>query len=91
VPDDQAVVLGLISSKTSAIEPAEDVESRVREAAKYAGLERLGLSAQCGFSSVSVGVNHISEETQQRKLKLVGQVARQIWVWRLRPNCRGCG
>jgi 5-methyltetrahydropteroyltriglutamate--homocysteine methyltransferase len=79
VPDDKAVVLGLVSSKTSDIEPAEVVESRVREAAKYVGLERLGLSTQCGFSPVSVGANHVSEETQQRKLELVGQVARQIW------------
>jgi 5-methyltetrahydropteroyltriglutamate--homocysteine methyltransferase len=80
VPDDKAVVLGLVSSKTNDIEPAEVVESRVREAAKYVGLERLGLSTQCGFAPVSVGANHITEETQQRKLELVGQVAHQIWA-----------
>jgi 5-methyltetrahydropteroyltriglutamate--homocysteine methyltransferase len=53
--------------------------ARVHEAARYVGLERLALSTQCGFASVSVGANHISEDTQQRKLELVGQVADQIW------------
>jgi len=42
-------------------------------------LERLGLSTQCGFSPVSIGANLITSDTQQRKLELVGEVARQVW------------
>jgi 5-methyltetrahydropteroyltriglutamate--homocysteine methyltransferase len=79
VPDDKVVVLGLISSKTTDIEPAEEVTARVNEAAKYVGLERLAVSTQCGFASVSIGANLIGADTQQRKLELVGEVARQIW------------
>ncbi len=79
VPDDKLVVLGLISSKTTDIEPAEQISARVGEAAKYVGLERLALSTQCGFASVSIGANLIGEDTQQRKLELVAETAQQIW------------
>jgi 5-methyltetrahydropteroyltriglutamate--homocysteine methyltransferase len=79
VPDEKAVVLGLVSSKTTTIEPVAEVAARVREAARYVGLERLAVSTQCGFASVSVGANHISEDTQERKLELVGEVARAVW------------
>ena len=41
--------------------------------------ERLALSTQCGFSPVSIGGNLISEDTQQRKLELVAEVAHQVW------------
>jgi branched-subunit amino acid ABC-type transport system permease component/methionine synthase II (cobalamin-independent) len=50
VPDDKLVVLGLVSSKTSEIEPADILIARINEAARYVDLERLGLSTQCGFS-----------------------------------------
>ena len=79
VPDDKAVVLGLVSSKTNEIETVEQLTARVNEAATYIDLERLGVSTQCGFASVSVGANHVGEETQQRKLELVGEVARALW------------
>ena len=49
------------------------------EAARYIGKERLALSTQCGFSPVSIGGNLISEETQQRKLELVAEVAHRVW------------
>jgi hypothetical protein len=43
------------------------------------GLDRLAISAQCGFASVMVG-NQIDEDTQWRKLELVGRVADRLWV-----------
>ena len=52
LPEDKAVVLGLVSTKTTTLEPREELTARVNEAAGYVGLERLGLSTQCGFSSV---------------------------------------
>jgi 5-methyltetrahydropteroyltriglutamate--homocysteine methyltransferase len=79
VPDDKRVVLGLVSSKTTTIEPVEEIVARVDEAARYIDKERLAVSTQCGFASVSVGANHITEATQQRKLELVGEVARAVW------------
>jgi 5-methyltetrahydropteroyltriglutamate--homocysteine methyltransferase len=79
VTDDKVVILGLVSSKLPEIEPAETLIARIHEAARYVDLERLGLSTQCGFSSVSIGANLITQDTQQRKLELVGEVARQVW------------
>ena len=79
VPDDKVVVLGPVSSKLPEFEPAGELIARIDEAARYVGKERLALSTQCGFSPVSIGGNLISEETQQRKLELVAEVAHQVW------------
>jgi 5-methyltetrahydropteroyltriglutamate--homocysteine methyltransferase len=79
VPDDKAVMLGLITNKTGELESVPGVVARINEAAKYVDLERLGVSTQCGFAPVSVGPNHLSEEDQERKLELVGEVAHQVW------------
>jgi 5-methyltetrahydropteroyltriglutamate--homocysteine methyltransferase len=79
VPDDKMVVLGLVSSKLPGIEPVDKLIARIDEAARYVGKERLALSTQCGFSPVSIGGNLISEDTQQRKLELVAEVAHKVW------------
>ena len=68
-----------MSSKLSELESAEALIARIDEAARYVGRERLALSTQCGFSPVSIGGNLISEDTQQRKLELVAEVARRAW------------
>jgi 5-methyltetrahydropteroyltriglutamate--homocysteine methyltransferase len=73
------VVLGLVSSKLPGIEAADQLIARINEAARYVGRERLALSTQCGFSPVSIGGNLVSEDTQQRKLELVAEVAHQVW------------
>jgi 5-methyltetrahydropteroyltriglutamate--homocysteine methyltransferase len=73
------LVMGLISTKTAQLEPEDDVVRRMDEAAAVAGgMERLAISPQCGFASVMVG-NDISEDSQWRKLELVGRVADRIW------------
>jgi 5-methyltetrahydropteroyltriglutamate--homocysteine methyltransferase len=79
MPDDKMVVLGLISSKSTTVEPVEEIAARVSEAAKHVDLERPALSTQCGFASVSIGANLIGQDTQQRKRELVGEAARHIW------------
>ncbi|MBO0802402.1 MAG: cobalamin-independent methionine synthase II family protein [Nocardiopsaceae bacterium] len=79
LPDDKAAVLGLVSSKTTALEDPKTLVSRVHEAARYTGLERLGISTQCGFSSVLPGANLTDEDVQERKLELVADVASEIW------------
>ena len=78
-PDDKAIVLGLVSTKTTTLESVKDVTARVHEAARYTGLERLGVSTQCGFSSTLPGANLTNEDVQERKLELVAEVAHQIW------------
>jgi 5-methyltetrahydropteroyltriglutamate--homocysteine methyltransferase len=79
MPDDKIVILGLVSSKRDEVQPVGVLTARIAEAARYVDRERLGLSTQCGFASVSIGANLIGEDTQQRKLELVAEVARQVW------------
>ena len=79
VPDDKVVVLGLVSSKLPELESVDSLVARIDQAARYVDRERLALSTQCGFSPVSIGGNLISEETQERKLELVAEVAHQVW------------
>ncbi|HEY7697607.1 MAG TPA: cobalamin-independent methionine synthase II family protein [Vicinamibacteria bacterium] len=78
VPEDKTVVLGLITTKTPRMETANEVQGRIREASRYVPLERLALSTQCGFASVAKG-NDIPPEAQERKLRLVVDVARRVW------------
>lgn len=78
VPSDKTVVLGLVTTKWPREETPEEVTARIKDASAYVPLERLALSTQCGFASVARG-NAISPELQERKLSLVGGVARTVW------------
>lgn len=78
VSEDKTVVLGLITTKSPVLEKKEDIIKRIREAEKYVPIERLCLSPQCGFASTEEG-NKITEEEQWAKLKLVGEIAREVW------------
>ena len=78
-PDDKQIILGLVSSKTTTLESVSDVAARIAEAARYTGLERLGVSTQCGFSSTLPGANLTTEDVQEQKLELVAEVANSVW------------
>jgi methionine synthase II (cobalamin-independent) len=54
------------------------VIKRIHEAEKYIPLERLYLSPQCGFASCEIG-NKLTEEEQWAKLKLVKEIAEEVW------------
>jgi 5-methyltetrahydropteroyltriglutamate--homocysteine methyltransferase len=72
------VVLGLVSSKTPALESPDELRRRVDEAAAYVPLENLALSPQCGFASTERG-NLLTVDEERRKLELVASTAEQIW------------
>jgi len=74
----QRVVLGLITSKSGELEDPATVKARIEEATKYADLDQLCLSPQCGFASTEEG-NILTEEAQWAKLKLVADLAREVW------------
>ena len=78
VSPDKKVVLGLITTKTPKLEDKETIIKRIHEAAKYIPLERLYLSPQCGFASCEIG-NKLTEEEQWAKLKLVKEIAEEVW------------
>jgi 5-methyltetrahydropteroyltriglutamate--homocysteine methyltransferase len=74
----RSVVLGLVSTKTPALEAADELSRRIDAAARFVPLERLALSPQCGFASTAPG-NPLSPDEQRRKLELVVDVARRVW------------
>lgn len=78
VSSDKQVVLGLITTKSPKLESKEAVIARINEAAKYIPIERLCLSPQCGFASCEIG-NKLTEDEQWAKLKLVKEIAEEVW------------
>lgn len=78
VSEDKKVVLGLITTKKPDLEDKEEVINRIKQATKYIPLERLCLSPQCGFASCAIG-NKLTEEEQWAKLKLVKEIAEEVW------------
>jgi 5-methyltetrahydropteroyltriglutamate--homocysteine methyltransferase len=78
IPVDKDVVLGLISSKRTELEPVDEIVKRIEEASRYFPREKLALSTQCGFGTVWDG-NPIPDATQEAKLRLVADIARSVW------------
>lgn len=78
VPADKMVVLGLITSKSGALEGKDEIKRRIDEAAKYVSLDQLCLSPQCGFASTEEG-NALSEDEQWAKLALTVEIAEEVW------------
>ena len=72
------VVVGVITSKSGALEKKDDIKRRLEEASKYAPLDQLALSPQCGFASTEEG-NILTEDEQWAKLKLAVDVANEVW------------
>jgi len=71
-------VLGLVTTKTGTLESKDAIKRRIEEAAKFADLDQLCLSPQCGFASTEEG-NVLAEEAQWAKLRMIGDVAREVW------------
>ena len=78
LPKGKTVVLGLVTTKLGELESVDDVKRRIEEAARFAPLDQLALSPQCGFSSTVHG-NDIEVGQQAAKLRLVLDVARDVW------------
>jgi 5-methyltetrahydropteroyltriglutamate--homocysteine methyltransferase len=72
------VVLGLITTKSGTLEKKDDVKRRIEEATKFAPLDQLCLSPQCGFASTEEG-NVLAEEEQWAKLRMVVEIAQEVW------------
>jgi len=74
----KVVVLGLVTTKFDQMETKDTLKRRIDEASKYAPLDQLALSPQCGFSSTVHG-NNIAVEAQRNKLQLVVETAADVW------------
>jgi 5-methyltetrahydropteroyltriglutamate--homocysteine methyltransferase len=78
LPKGKHVVLGLVTSKLGKVETVANLKRRIEKAAKYAPLEQLCLSPQCGFASTEEG-NVLAEEEQWAKLARIVEVAKEVW------------
>ncbi len=78
LPKDKTVVLGLVTSKSGRLESKDEIKRRIGEAAKFAPLEQLCLSPQCGFASTEEG-NVLAEDEQWAKLRMIVELAEEVW------------
>jgi 5-methyltetrahydropteroyltriglutamate--homocysteine methyltransferase len=78
LPRDKIAVLGIITSKSPELEARDSVMRRIDEATRYASIDQLCLSPQCGFSSTHHG-NNLTIDEQKRKLAHVVELAHEIW------------
>ena len=89
LPKHKNVVLGVVTTKEPELEDAEVIKQKVKAAANIIAegqgrpveeaMENIGISPQCGFASVAVGAEGMTEEKMFAKLKLVNDVARELW------------
>jgi 5-methyltetrahydropteroyltriglutamate--homocysteine methyltransferase len=74
----KVAVLGLVTTKSGQLEKKDDIKRRIDEATKFAALDQLCLSPQCGFASTEEG-NVLAEDEQWAKLRMVVEVADDVW------------
>src|SRR5947199_36692 len=77
-PKDKRVVRGVVTTKTGKLESKDELKRRIDQAAKYAPLDQLCMSGQCGFASTEEG-NLLTEEEQWAKLRRIVEVADEVW------------
>jgi 5-methyltetrahydropteroyltriglutamate--homocysteine methyltransferase len=78
LPKGKIAVLGLVTTKGPRMETKDELKRRIDAASRYAPLEQLALSPQCGFSS-GIGGNAMTVEDEIAKLRLVVETAREVW------------
>jgi 5-methyltetrahydropteroyltriglutamate--homocysteine methyltransferase len=79
LPKGKQVVLGLVTTKSGKLENKDDLKRRIEAAAKYAPLDQLCLSGQCGFASTEEG-NVLTEDEQWAKLRMIVELAAEVWT-----------
>ena len=78
LPKDRSVVLGLVTTKTGRLESKDELKRRIDQAAKFASLDQLCLSPQCGFASTEEG-NVLAEDEQWAKLRMIAELSKEVW------------
>ncbi len=78
LPKGKLVVLGIVTTKSGKLESKDELKRRIEQAAKYAPLDQLCISGQCGFASTEEG-NMLTEDEQWAKLRRIVEVADEVW------------
>ena len=68
LPKGKIAVLGLVTTKSAALETKDEIKRRIDEASRYAPLDQLALSPQCGFSS-GIGGQAMTVERRDREAR----------------------
>jgi len=79
VPKGRIMAMGVVSTKTPALETEDDILNQMEEASRYLDTSQLALCPQCGFASLFGDHLVQAEDAQWRKLELIGRVAERIW------------
>jgi 5-methyltetrahydropteroyltriglutamate--homocysteine methyltransferase len=78
LPKGKTVVLGLVTSKSAALEDQDDLIRKIEQAAQFCSIEQLALSPQCGFGG-SADNHFMTVEEQWTKLENIVETARRVW------------
>jgi methionine synthase II (cobalamin-independent) len=89
LPTDKNVVLGVVTTKSPELEDKETMKQKILQAAdiiakgqgrtREEAMENIGISPQCGFASTAVGADGMTEDRMFEKLKLVQDLAKELW------------
>jgi 5-methyltetrahydropteroyltriglutamate--homocysteine methyltransferase len=78
LPKGRSAVLGLVTTKSGQLETKDEIKRRIEAATKFADIDQLCLSPQCGFASTEEG-NTLTEDEQWAKLATVIEIAADVW------------
>jgi 5-methyltetrahydropteroyltriglutamate--homocysteine methyltransferase len=78
LPKGRIAVLGLVTTKTGALESRDTIKRGIEEAVKFTDLDQLCLSPQCGFASTEEG-NILAEDEEWAKLRMIVEIAQEVW------------
>jgi 5-methyltetrahydropteroyltriglutamate--homocysteine methyltransferase len=78
LPKGKVVVLGLVTTKRGELEQKDELKRRIEDASRFADIDQLCLSPQCGFSSTVEG-NVLSSDEEVEKLRLIVETAADVW------------
>jgi 5-methyltetrahydropteroyltriglutamate--homocysteine methyltransferase len=79
LPKGKLAVLGLTTTRSGVLEVAAGLKRRIEEAARFAPIEQLALSPQCGFASPAEG-DRLTAGEQRAKLERIVDVAADVWA-----------
>ena len=78
LPKGRIAVLGLVTTKSGQLESKDSIKRRIEGAVKFADINQLCLSPQCGFASTEEG-NVLTEDEQWAKLRMIVEIANEVW------------
>jgi 5-methyltetrahydropteroyltriglutamate--homocysteine methyltransferase len=69
--------LGLVTTKSSDLEPFDELKRRIDQASRHLPLDQLAISPQCGFGGIDSKV--MSEDEMWRKFDRIVEIGQHVW------------